>query len=228
MYVSDDLRLQSVTVSPSRVGTICLMENMERKYKRLLHLEGEKKGTDVDLTEEQIKLLEKANTCFRGRHAESSYPGYLLSQETFVFCTLKGIGRIYLKAVVDAYGSYAFGKLYPSKLSETALDMLYDRVLPFYKDYGPGLNISNNGRECYGQPMIHPYQIFLEFTEITSRRTKVAIPRTNGFVERFHLRVLEEFLGKLSETSFMLPLRSCKTTWFKWLRSYNYERPPRG
>lgn len=62
----------------------------------LLRLEEEKNRKDVDLTEEQIKLLEKANPCFRERHVESPYPGYLLSQDTFMVGTLKGIGRIYL------------------------------------------------------------------------------------------------------------------------------------
>jgi len=29
---------------------------------------------------------------------------------------MKGVGKIYLQAVVDTYSSYAFGKLYTSKL----------------------------------------------------------------------------------------------------------------
>jgi hypothetical protein len=45
-------------------------------------------------------------------------------------------GRVYLQAVVDTYGSYAFGKLYTSKIPETAADILYDRVLPFYEEQG--------------------------------------------------------------------------------------------
>jgi len=71
-----------------------------------------------------MKLLEKANPFFRERHVESSYPGYLLSQDTFMVGTIKGIGRIYLQAVVDTYGSHAFGKLYTSKLPETAVDVM--------------------------------------------------------------------------------------------------------
>lgn len=92
--ISDHLRLQSITVCPSTVRNIWLKEGMETKYKRLLRLEEEKNGKDVDLTEEQIKLLEKANPCFRERHVESPYPGYLLSQDTFMVGTIKGIGRI--------------------------------------------------------------------------------------------------------------------------------------
>ncbi|HRR42234.1 MAG TPA: hypothetical protein P5244_13445 [Syntrophales bacterium] len=40
------------------------------RYKRLLRLEEEKNGQDVDLTEEQIRFLEKANPCFRERRVE--------------------------------------------------------------------------------------------------------------------------------------------------------------
>jgi transposase-like protein len=134
--ISDTLRLENIGVSASTVRNIWLKEDMETRYKRLLRLEEEKNGQDVELSEEQIKLLEKANPCFRERKVESPYPGYLLCQDTFLVGTIKGVGRIYLQALVDTYGSYAFGKLYTSKLPETAVDLLYDRVLPFYVQQG--------------------------------------------------------------------------------------------
>ena len=118
LRLSDQLRLEGITVSPSTVRNLWLKEGMETKYKRLLRLEEEKNGQDVELTAEQIRLLEKANPSFRERKVESLYPGYLLSQDTFLVGTLKGIGRIYMQAVVDTYGSFAFGKLYTSKLPE--------------------------------------------------------------------------------------------------------------
>ena len=40
-----------------------------------------KKG--LELTEQQIRLIEKANLCLKERHVESSYPGQLLCQDTF-------------------------------------------------------------------------------------------------------------------------------------------------
>ena len=73
---------------------------------------------------------------FKERHVESLYPGYLLSQDTFYVGTLKGVGRVYLQAVVDTFCSLAFGKLYTSKLPITAVDILYERVLPFYEVEG--------------------------------------------------------------------------------------------
>ncbi len=45
--------------------------------------------------------------------------------------TLKGIGRVYLHAVVDTFGSYAFGFLHVSKQPEAAVAVLHNDVLPF-------------------------------------------------------------------------------------------------
>lgn len=84
--LSDHLRLEGVSVSPSTIRNLWIKENLETRYKRMLRLEEEKIGEEMDLTEEQIRLLEKANPCFRERHVESPYPGYLLCQDTFMVC----------------------------------------------------------------------------------------------------------------------------------------------
>lgn len=228
--ISDTLRLQGISVSPSTVRNLWIRENLETRYKRLLRLEEERHGSEISLTEEQIRLLERANPCFRERHVESPYPGYLLSQDTFMVGTIKGVGRIYLQAVVDTYGSFAFGKLYTSKLPETAVDVLYDRVFPFYTSHGLKVEnlLTDNGREYCGRPMIHPYEIFLEFNDIRHRRTKVATPRTNGFVERFNRTVLDEFFREAFRKKFYASVEELQGDLDEWFRYYNYERPHRG
>ena len=230
MKISDHLRLENVNMSPSTVRNLWLKEEMETRYKRLLRMEDERNGQDIDLTEEQIRLLEKANPCFRERHVESPYPGYLLCQDTFMVGALKGIGRIYLQAVVDTYGSFGFGKLYTSKLPETAVDVLYDRVLPFYESQRLKVEniLSDNGREYCGRPMIHPYEIFLELSDIEHRRTQVARPRTNGFVERFNRTVLDEFFREAFREKFYSSVEELQKDLDQWLHHYNYERPHRG
>ena len=230
LRLSEQLRLEGISVSHSTVRNLWLKVGMETKYKRLLRLEEEKNGRDVELTAEQIRLLEKANPCFRERKVESLNPGYLLCQDTFLVGTLKGIGRIYMQAVVDTYGSFAFGKLYTSKLPETAVDVLYDRVLPFYEAQGLPVEhiLTDNGREYCGRPMIHPYQIFLEFNDIEHRRTKVARPRTNGFVERFNRTVLDEFFRETFREKFYASVEELQADLDQWLHRYNYERPHRG
>lgn len=229
-HVSDQLRLAGVSVSPSTVRNIWIKEGLESKYKRILRLEEERNGKDIELTEEQIRLLEKANPCFRERRVESPYPGYLLSQDTFMVGTLKGVGRVYLQAVIDTFGSYAFGKLYTSKLPETAADVLYDRVLPFYEAHGLKVEhiLTDNGREYCGRPMVHPYQIFLELYDIEHRRTKVATPRTNGFVERFNRTILDEFFRETFREKFYASVEELQVDLDRWLDYYNNERPHRG
>jgi transposase InsO family protein len=228
--LSDQLRLEGILVSPGTVRNIWIKEDLVTRYKRLLRLEEEKNGRDIDLTEEQIRFLEKANPCFRERKVESPYPGYLLSQDTFHVGRIKGVGRIWLQAVVDTHGSFAFGKLYTSKLPETAVDVLYDRVLPFYESQGISVEhiLTDNGREYCGRPMIHPYQIFLELNDIEHRRTKVARPRTNGFVERFNRTVLDEFLRETFRDKFYTSVEELQEDLDRWLHHYNYERPHRG
>ena len=116
-------------------------------------------------------------------------------------------------------GSFAFGKLYPSKLPETAVDVLYDRVLPFYESQGLKVDniLSDNGREYCGRPMIHPYQIFLELYDIEHRRTQVARPRTNGFVERFNRTVLDEFFREAFREKFYSSVDELQADLDQWL-----------
>ncbi len=84
------------------------------------------------------------------------------------------------------------------------MDILYDRVPPFYESQGRKVEniLSDNGREYCGRPMIHPYQIFLELSDIAHRRTTVALTRTNGFVERFNRTVLDEFFREVFREKF--------------------------
>jgi len=58
--ISDQLRLEGISVSPSTVRNLWLKEGLETRYKHILRLEEETHGKDIELTAEQIKLLEKA------------------------------------------------------------------------------------------------------------------------------------------------------------------------
>lgn len=228
--ITDHLRLEGIVLSSSTVRNILLREGLETKYKRILRVEEQRWGSDMELTEEQVRLIEKANPCFRERKVESRYPGYLLCQDTFTVGTLKGIGRVYLQAVVDTYGSYAFGKLYTSKGAETAADVLYDHVLPFYKEQGIAVEhiLTDNGSEYCGRFMAHPYEIFLELSDIKHRRTRVATPRTNGFVERFNRTILDEYFREVFRKKFFASLDDLQRDLDIWIHHYNNERPHRG
>lgn len=183
-----------------------------------------------ELTEEQVRLLEKHNPEFAERHVKSLYPGYLLCQDTFYVGTLKGVGRLYMQAVVDTYSSFAFAKLYNAKLSITAADLVYDRVLPFYESEGLTVEaiLTDNGREYKGKPEEHPYELILSLNDVEHRLTKVSSPKTNGFVERFNRTILDEFFREAFRKKFYASIEELQVDLDKWVHHYNYERPHQG
>lgn len=120
--------------------------------------------------------------------------GELLNQDTFYWGTLKGVGKVYIQVIVNVFCSLAFAKVYNAKMPITAADLLYDRVLPFYKTLSCPVQtiLTDNGREFCGRPEQHPYELLLAMNDIEHRTTKVRTPRTNGFVERMNRTLLDE------------------------------------
>jgi transposase InsO family protein len=126
------LALEGRRVSAITVQKILNDKGLGSRHERWLALEHKNAGQVIELSAEQVTFLEKLNPCFRERHVESERPGQLLSADTFMVGVLKGIGRVYLHAVVDTHGLYAFGFLHVSKRPEAAVAVLHNDVLPFY------------------------------------------------------------------------------------------------
>ncbi|HYA04140.1 MAG TPA: IS481 family transposase [Syntrophobacteria bacterium] len=220
------LEQEGIMVSESTVYNILCRNGLNTRYKRLLKLEERHFADKLPLTEEQVRALERYNPCFRERHLESKYPGYLLCQDTFYVGQLKGVGRVYLQVVVDTYGSVAFGKLYNTKKPVASVDLLYDRVLPFYLEHSVPVRaiLTDRGTEFKGREH-HPYELFLALNDIEHRLCKVRSPRTNGFVERFNRTALEEFFRLRFRKIFYHDLDELQRDLDAWLDHYNYQRP---
>lgn len=227
--LSDQLKLEGISVSSPTIQNILIKNGMGSKYERLLKLEEQALQHAIELTPEQVRMIEKANPCFRERHVESSRPGELLSQDTFYVGQLKGVGKVYLHTVVDTYSSYAFGFLHTSKQPEAAAAVLHNDVLPFYQDLGMqvGALLTDNGREFCGKES-HPYEIYLALNEIEHRHTQVRRPQTNGFVERFHRTVLDEFFRPAFRTKLYESVEALQEDLDAWLVHYNTQRTHQG
>lgn len=227
--LSDHLKLEGVSISSPTVQDILIRNGMGSRYERLMKLEERALGQKIELTAQQVAQIEKANPAFKERHVESSHPGELLSQDTFYVGTLKGVGRVYLHTVVDTFGSYAFGFLHTSKQPEAAVAVLHNDVLPFYEALSIPVEkvLTDNGREFCGTDS-HPYELYLQLNEIQHKRTKVAHPQTNGFVERFHRTVLDEFFRLVFRTKFYETVEALQTDLDAWLVEYNTRRPHQG
>jgi transposase InsO family protein len=224
-FLSAQLALEGITVSGVTVQSILNKRELGSRYERLLALEQRALDQQIALTPELVKLIEKANPCFAERHVESSRPGELLCQDTFYVGQFKGVGKVYLHTVVDTYGSSAFGVLGTSKQPEWAVSVLYNEALPFYQERQIPVSavLTDNGKEFCGTDS-HPYELFLALSEIEHRRPKVNGPRTNGFVERFHRTVLDEFFRVKLRTTLYESLEALQADLDSWLAYYNQER----
>ncbi len=227
--LSDQLKFQGVNVSSPTIQAILIKNGLGSRYERLLKLEEKALEQRIELTPQQVVQIEKANPAFKERHVESSRPGELLSQDTFFVGTLKGVGKVYLHTVVDTFGSYAFGFLYTSKQPEAAVAVLHNDVLPFYQAQEIPVEkiLTDNGREFCGTGS-HPYELYLQLNEIKHQRTKVAHPQTNGFVERFHRTVLDEFFRIAFCTKFYDSVEDLQADLDAWLIEYNTQRAHQG
>ncbi len=223
------LKLEGVSVSSPTIQGILAKHGMATKYDRLLKLEERAASEPIELTAEQVALIERANPAYAERHVESSKPGELLSQDLFSVGHLKGVGKVYLDAVVDTYGSVAFGFLHTGKLPEAAAAVLHNDVLPFYEERGLRVEaiLTDNGKEYCGTEA-HPYELYLALNEVEHRTTRVKHPWTNGFVERFHRTVLDEFFRTAFRTRFYESVEALQTDLDAWLVHYNTERPHLG
>ena len=227
--LSNQLKLMGISVSSPTIQKILIKNNLGSKYQRLLKLEEKALDKEIELSAEQIRAIEKANPCFRERHVESSRPGELLQQDTFYVGHFKGVGKVYMQAVVDTYGSYGFAYLHTGKLPEHAAAILHNDVLPQYESWGLKVAaiLTDNGREYCGKQH-HAYELYLALNDIEHRTTRVNSPRTNGFVERFNRTVLDEFFRPALRRNFYDSLNAIQNDLDKWLKHYNEERAHQG
>jgi len=223
------LALEGRRVSAITIQKILNDHGLGTRYDCWLALEKANAEQPIELTGEQIAFLEKLNPSFRERHVESQAPGELLCADTFFVGSLKGVGKVYLHAVVDTYGSHAFGFLHVSKQPEAAVAVLHNDALPFYERFGLPVKavLTDNGREFCGTET-HPYELYLALAGIEHRRTRVRSPRTNGFVERFNGTVLDEFFRVKMRETFYDSVDALQADLDAWLVHYNTERPHLG
>jgi hypothetical protein len=205
-------------------------------YQRLVSLASETEGLQGPMGELRHALL---CGCHLGLHdpqqcISAPYPGFLLCQDTFFVVNIQGLGDIngrgnlYLQSVVDAHCSLAFAKLYRFGSARAAVDILQDRVLPFYAQQELKIErlLTDNGRE-YGHPgdARYLYESFLLREGISHVRCGAVHPAAdNPVCAHFHSILEEEFLLPALRKNFYLHLESLQSDLDAYLKHYNCER----
>lgn len=230
LRVSQQLALRGVQVSSGGVRGVWSRHEMLTRHERLLRLEQSVRAQDIQLSDEQIRALERFSPEFRDRHIEARYTGALVAVDTFFVGALKGVGKVYLQSVIDCHSRYAWGRLYTSKLPVTAVHVLNEEVLPCFEAHDAVIEtvLSDNGREFCGRPDQHPYELFLQLEGIEHRTTRVRRPQSNGFVERLHRTLLDEHFRIKGRQKWYETLDEMQADLDEYLRHYNHERAHQG
>src|SRR5690554_4044532 len=213
--VAQELALRGIQVSSTGVRGVWGRHDLLTRHERLLRLERATREQKIELTEEQVRHLERFSPEFRERHIEVHHTGELVAVDTFFVGTLKGVGKVYLQSVIDCFSRYAWGRLYTSNLPITAVHVLNNDVLPFFEAHNAKVStvLSDNGREFCGRKDQHPYELFLQLEEIEHRTTKVRRPQSNGFVERLHRPCWTSISAPRGAPSGTRPWKRCSRTW---------------
>ena len=228
--VANQLILKGFQVSSGGVRGVWSRHSLLSKHDRLLRLEKSVREQNFELTDSQIRVLERFSPEFRERHIETKHTGDLVSVDTFMVGSLKGVGRIYLQTVIDCHSRYAWGRLYTNKMPVTAVHVLNEDVLPFFEEHDARITtiLSDNGREFCGRPDYHPYELFLQLEGIEHRTTKVRRPQSNGFVERLHRTLLDEHFRIMGRTKWYENIEEMRKDLEAYLKHYNHERTHQG
>lgn len=228
--VEQELRLRGIQVSSGGVRGVWIRNGLATKHERLLRLERTTAERKVQLSDEQIRLLERFSPEFRERHIEAEHTGSLVAVDTFFVGVLKGVGKIYLQSAIDCHSRYGWGRLYTSKLPMTAVQLMNNDVIPTFEAAGAKIEtvLSDNGREFCGRPDRHPYELFLQLEEIEHRTTRVKRPQSNGIVERFHRTLLDEHFRVEGRKTWFETVEEMQVVLDEYIAGYNQKRPHQG
>jgi transposase InsO family protein len=137
---------------------------------------------------------EESSINARYNHIKSSYPGELVSIDTFCV-SVKNWGRLWQYTACDTYSSYGWARLYLAKNHDSTVDFL-EYILERVPEGKIKRILTDRGTEFYSarrRRHLECIEKLLGKHGIRHTLTKVAHPWTNGYAERLNQTVWQEF-----------------------------------
>jgi len=224
--IANELAIQNVIISPSGVYNVLKRKGLNHRLDRLFY--AQEHSDNPVITERYLREVEKQKEA----HIQAYYPGYLFCQDTFYVGTIKGLGRIYQQAGIDAYSNFSFAKVYLDKKADSAIDFVKSKVIPVYGILQIPLDriLTDNGKEytTHWKNGKHDYEIFLAKRGIRHSRIKPRCPKSNGMVERFNRTLLEEFYQIAMIKNIYTSLDQLQDDLDSFIYYYNFKRTNQG
>jgi transposase InsO family protein len=225
--VANELLKKSINISPGTVRSIWMKHGLETLEKRNLALKSLLADQSVELSEKQKEALEKAEADKSAEvEIDSLYPGYLGVQDAFSVGNVEGVGRIYQQTFIDTYSGFAIAKVYYQRNSQAAIDLLEERVIPFYQEEGIVLQRILTDRDAiYCNTKKNPVlDTFLEKNRIVHAYTDRWQLKTNGICLRFQKIVHDDFYLKGFRNKPFDSLEELQQALDEWIKEYNFVR----
>lgn len=228
---SNEFLKLGIKISPFGVRSVWKRNGLTTEKERLARLEKHSAESGKILTESQVQALEQAKiekeACGQ---IESFHPGFLVGQDTLYVGYIKGVGKIYQQTGIDTFSNVGFAKVYSDKTPIPAADLLNDKVLPFFDEYGLSVlrMLTDRGTEYCGVSESHPYQLYLHLNEIEHSKTKTKSPQTNGCTEKLNQTILNEFYKVAFRKKLYRSLDELQKDLDEFMYRYNNERSNSG
>lgn len=216
-----------ISYSYGGIYNVLLRNNLNLKEYRLIYSFSDENSKVI--LEKMLRKRIKKNM-----HVKTTYTGELLSQDSFKLGYIKGIGKIYTQAAIDCNCSFAFAKVYNRRTADTSVDLLKERVIAFYKHYDIHVKriLTDNGKEYTTHKITglanHMYEKYLKENSVKHTYTEVRSPETNGYVERFHRTLLDEFFLISIRKKIYTNLNQLQADLDEFMIHYNFNRTHQG
>ena len=207
----------SFKVSNNAVWEYLIKENLNTRRRRRRWAESQGKPV---LTEKEKLCMEAKN-----RHVISSYPGELVSIDTFTV-SVAGLGKIWQYTGCDTYSSYGWAKLYTRKTTDSSIDFFCNHMLRNCPEGKIKRVLTDQGTEFYSAKCPNNDTYFmtaLRWCDVQHTVTKKAHPWTNGYAERLNQTIWQDFyLCRLSRP--FSSIEELQKELDKFMTEYNFKR----